>query len=214
MAQRRASHRSASLQDPTIHSRRKLQARRAPTGRRRVFPFNKSYVDSNPSSHASGSSTPPPSSRAVLVPVHFNLRRLPSRIFSDHKESMRNASHTFDVSIGMKRKRVVSGSENTSGRSARSTSRAKRHKPLPDTSSEEELTNEMDVDDDETLDDSELSEDEEAEDSCTCHSLKLPLASFNVPRSRGLSHQRGLSQTSPSLSQRRACSAIRCCWSF
>ena len=173
MAQRRASHRSVSLQDPALHSRRKLQSRRAPTGRRRVFNFNKSYIDSNPSSHASGSS-PPPSSRAVLVPVQFNLRRLPSRIFSDHKESMRNAASGYDVSIGMKRKRVVSGSENTSGRSARSHSRAKRRKALPD-SSDEELQDEMEVDEEQEWDSSVNSEDEEALDSCTRRSSHLSL---------------------------------------
>ncbi len=84
---------------------------------------------------------------------------------------MRDAVDGYDVSIGMKRKRVVSGTENTSGsRGARSTS--KRRKALPD-SSDEEVTSEMDVDAEEIWDDSDSSEGEEAMDSCTlplfCH---------------------------------------------
>ena len=166
MAQRRSSHRSASLQDSAILSHRKLQARRATVARRRVFAFTNSYIESRPTSHASGSS-PPLSPRPVLVPLHFNLRRLPSRILSERKDDMRDAVNGYDVSIGMKRKRVVSGSENTSGsRGARSTSRAKRRKPLPD-SSDEEPVSEMDVDAEELWDGSDLSEDEEAMDSCT-----------------------------------------------
>ncbi|KAI1783995.1 hypothetical protein LXA43DRAFT_1101882 [Ganoderma leucocontextum] len=164
MAQRRSSHRSASLQDSTILSHRKLQARRATAARRRVFAFTNSYIESHPTSHASGSS-PPLSPRPVLVPLHFNLRRLPSRILSERKHDMRNAVNGYDVSIGMKRKRVVSGSENTSGsRGARSTSRAKRRKALPD-SSDEEPVSEMDVDAEELWDGSDNSEDEEALDS-------------------------------------------------
>ena len=173
MAQRRTSHRSASLQDPSLLNRRKLQARRATAARRRVFSFANSYIESNPSSHASGSS-PPTSPRPVLVPVHFNLRRLPSRLLSDHKD-MRDVSNGCDVSIGMKRKRVVSGSENTSrDRGARSSSRAKRRKALPDSSEEEELSG-MDVDEEGRWDGSDNSDDEEALDSCTRSSYLLLL---------------------------------------
>ncbi|RPD66599.1 hypothetical protein L226DRAFT_567007 [Lentinus tigrinus ALCF2SS1-7] len=161
MAQRRNSHRSASLHDPSILNRRKLQARRANTARRRVFSLaNNSYIESQPSSHASGSS-PPNSPRPVLVPVQFNLRRLPSRLLADHKDSMRDAGNGYDVSIGMKRKRVVSGSENTSrDRGARSSSRAKRRRAMPDSSDDEPLSG-MDVDE-ERWDGSENSDDEEA----------------------------------------------------
>lgn len=174
MAQRRSSYRSASLQDPSLN-RRKLQARRATSTRRRVFTFtSNSYIASNPSSHASGSS-PPTSPRPVLVPVHFNLRRLPSRILLDEKDSMRDASNGYEVSIGMKRKRVVSGSENTSrDRGARTSSRAKRRKGLPDSSEEEELSG-MDVDEEELWEGSENSDEEEALDSCTRSSYPLSL---------------------------------------
>ncbi|KAI0723780.1 hypothetical protein C8T65DRAFT_627408 [Cerioporus squamosus] len=162
MAQRRTSHRSASVHDPSILSRRKLQARRANSARRRVFSLaNNSYIESRPSSHASGSS-PPTSPRPVLVPVQFNLRRLPSRLLTDHKDSMRDAGNGYDVSIGMKRKRVVSGSENTSrDRGARSSSRAKRRRAMPDSSDEEPLSG-MEVDEQERWDGSENSDDEEA----------------------------------------------------
>ncbi|TBU35504.1 hypothetical protein BD311DRAFT_734731 [Dichomitus squalens] len=163
MAQRRTGHRSSSLQDSAILSRRKLQARRATAARRRVFGFNtNAYIDSQPSSRASGSS-PPLSPRQVLVPVHFNLRRLPSRILSERKHDMRDAANAYDVSIGMKRKRVVSGSENTSNaRGARSTSRAKRRKALPDSSDEEPVSG-MDVDEEqqEIWDGSDNSDDDE-----------------------------------------------------
>lgn len=184
MAQRRTSHRSASLHDPSILNRRKLQARRANAARRRVFSLaNNSYIESQPSSHASGSS-PPHSPRPVLVPVQFNLRRLPSRLFADQKEIMRDAGNGYDVSIGMKRKRVVSGSENTSrDRGARSTSRAKRRRAMPDSSDEEPVSG-MDVDEEDRWDGSENSDDEEALGSCTQSIFSISCALFTMCRSR------------------------------
>ncbi|KAH9928514.1 uncharacterized protein BXZ73DRAFT_48314 [Epithele typhae] len=162
MAQRRARHRTVSFPDASIHSRRKLQVRRAPTSQRRVFPFPTSYIDTEPSSFASGRSSSS-STRAVLVPVHFNLRRLPSRTFSGHKQSMRDVSNGCDVSIGMKRKRAVSGGENTAGsRGARSG--AKRLKATVE-SDDEELPNEMEVDDEQSWDTSEESGSEDGLDS-------------------------------------------------
>ncbi|KAI0332549.1 hypothetical protein GY45DRAFT_1320746 [Cubamyces sp. BRFM 1775] len=163
MAQRRTNHRTASLPDTAILSRRKLQARRASKSRRRVLSLAEPYLRSDNHSHASGSS--PPSSRPVLVPLHFNLRRLPSRILSDHKDEMRDAGNGYDVSIGMKRKRVVSGSENASqARGARSASRAKRRKAMSD-SSEEEHASGMDVDEQGSWDQSDNSDDDGALDS-------------------------------------------------
>ena len=78
---------------------------------------------------------------------------------------MRDASHGYDVSIGMKRKRVVSGSENTSGRSAHTNSRAKRRRPMPDSSEEEEASG-MEVDEQESVDSSDQSDDDDEQDSC------------------------------------------------
>ncbi|KAH9846082.1 hypothetical protein C2E23DRAFT_789657 [Lenzites betulinus] len=164
MAQRRASHRTASLPDTAILSRRKLHSRRANHARRRVLSLAEPYLEPDQSSHASASS-PPSSSRPVLVPLHFNLRRLPSRVLSDRKESMRDAGNGYDVSIGMKRKRVVSGSENAStSRGARTVSRAKRRKAMPDSSDEEHASG-MDVDEQGRWNQSDNSEDEEVLDS-------------------------------------------------
>ncbi|KAI0672755.1 hypothetical protein C8Q78DRAFT_1021226 [Trametes maxima] len=164
MAQRRSSQRTVSTPDTTIHSRRKLHVRRATNARRRVLSLAEPYLQVVPSSHASAS-PPSSSSRPVLVPLHFNLRRLPSRILSEHKDSMRDAGNGYDVSIGMKRKRVVSGSENTTGaRGARSASRVKRRKAMPD-SSDEEPASEMDVDEQGHWDHSDNSDDDGALDS-------------------------------------------------
>ena len=72
------------------------------------------------------------------------------------------------VPTGSKRKRVISGTENSqsSGRS-RSASRVKRRRPVHN-SSDEELTNAMDVDGRRRweLSDSDSSEDETGVDSC------------------------------------------------
>ncbi|KAI0780459.1 hypothetical protein BD413DRAFT_463707 [Trametes elegans] len=164
MAQRRLNHRTASLPDTTVTSRRKLQARRATNTRRRVLSLAEPYVGSEHLPHASASPSPT-SSRPVLVPLHFNLRRLPSRILSERKDSMREAGDAYDVSIGMKRKRVVSGSENTSGsRGARSASRVKRRKAMPD-SSDEDHTSGMDVDEQDRWDHSDNSEEDGGLDS-------------------------------------------------
>ena len=178
MAQRRTNHRTASLPDTAILSRRKLQARRASKSRRRLLSLAEPYLRSDNHSHASGSS--PPSSRPVLVPLHFNLRRLPSRIFSDDKDEMRDAGNGYDVSIGMKRKRVVSGSENTSSmRGARSTSRAKRRKAMSD-SSEEDHASGMDVDEQGSWDQSDNSDDDGALDSCKHSSLTPRLVLYSL----------------------------------
>ncbi|KAI8982825.1 hypothetical protein BD414DRAFT_419360 [Trametes punicea] len=164
MAQRRSNHRTASLPSTAIVVRRKFHARRATKARRRVLSLADPYLQSDHSSHASGSS-PPSSSRPVLVPLHFNLRRLPSRILSNRKDSMRDAGNGYDLSIGMKRKRVVSGSENSSSaRGARSTSRAKRRKAMSD-SSDEEHANGMDIDEQDNWDHSDNSDDDGALDS-------------------------------------------------
>ncbi|OSD08386.1 hypothetical protein PYCCODRAFT_1356579 [Trametes coccinea BRFM310] len=164
MAQRRSNHRTASLPNTAILSRRKLHARRATNARRRVLSLAEPYLQHEHSSHASDSS-PPSSSRPVLVPLHFNLRRLPSRTLSDRKDTMRDAGNGYDVSIGMKRKRVVSGSENGSGpRGARSTSRAKRRRAMSDSSDEEHASG-MDVDEQDNWEESDNSDDDGALDS-------------------------------------------------
>ena len=106
------------------------------------------------------------------MPLHFNLRRLPSRTFIESKESMQDA-----IPTGSKRKRVVSGSENalSNGRS-RSGNRVKRQRALE--SSDDDLTSTMDVDDNARWDltDSDASDDGDDVDSCesSCH-RRLPV---------------------------------------
>ncbi|KAH9950241.1 hypothetical protein B0H21DRAFT_562937 [Amylocystis lapponica] len=167
MAQRRSKHRISSVPDTAILTRRKLQSRRGPASRRRVFTVSNSYAQPNSSSHASvaSGSTPPTSPRPVLVPLQFNLRRLPSRLCSDRKESMRDLSDAYHVQVGSKRKRIVSGSENTTtSRGSRGASRVKRRKNARDSSEDETLSG-MDVDDQNDWGLSDNSEDEGAMDS-------------------------------------------------
>lgn len=165
MAQHRARHRTASGPEPSVLTRRKLQeqVRRALNSRRRVFTISSPYPNSRVSV-ASSASSPPSSSRPVLVPVHFNLRRLPSRLVLEQNDSMRDA-----VEVGSKRKRVVSGSENLSGNgrnSRASGNRFKRRKAAHHGSSDEEASA-MEVDERgrwELSDDSD--DDDGALDSC------------------------------------------------
>ncbi|GBE81813.1 hypothetical protein SCP_0401860 [Sparassis crispa] len=168
MAQRRAHHhRISSVPDSTaILTRRKLQSRRGASARRRAFTLADPYgrTSSSRDSRASGSS-PPTSARPVLVPLQFNLRRLPSRLFSERKESMRDAGDGYTVRAGAKRKRVVSGSENTAGaRSTRNAGRVKRRRAVRESSDEDEMSG-MDIDDQAHWESSDNSEDEGAMDS-------------------------------------------------
>ncbi|KAI0689437.1 hypothetical protein BC835DRAFT_1369050 [Cytidiella melzeri] len=130
--QRRPAHRVNSAVDNAAIARRKLQSRRIVNSRRRIFTIAASFPQTSSSHGSVASSSPPPSARAVLVPLHCNLRRLPSRLYTE--EAMRDA-----VAVGAKRKRIVNGRENTqtNGRS-RSASRVKRRKASQDTSDDGE----------------------------------------------------------------------------
>lgn len=163
--------------DGTAYPLRKLPSRRGPNSRRRVFTIPPSFAQST-SSHASVASSSPPESRRVLVPLTFNLRRLPSRALLESKDDMQDA-----VPTGSKRKRVGSGSENalSNGRS-RSGNRVKRRKALD--SSDDEATSSMDVDDNARWDltDSGASDDEDGVDSCesSCP-RRLPVDVYELP---------------------------------
>jgi mitogen-activated protein kinase kinase kinase 13 len=163
--QRRPAHRVSSSLDNTAIARRKLQSRRVFHSRRRVFTIANSFPQTS-SSHASvASSSPPASTRAVLVPLQPNLRRLPSRRLSEERvEAMRDA-----VPTGMKRKRLGSGTENATNGRSRSASRVKRRKPSQDTSDESDEASEMEVDTQSRWEvhTSGSSEEEEDLDSCT-----------------------------------------------
>ena len=112
MALRRSPNRTPSSSPKHPSGLRKYALRRAPGYRRRAFPSR----NQNPLSHASSASTLSSSAepqRPVLVPLHQNLRRLPSRLFSAQKDAMRVTSQTSTVVIGAKRKRTASTNENT-----------------------------------------------------------------------------------------------------
>ncbi|KAI0957880.1 hypothetical protein AcW1_006129 [Taiwanofungus camphoratus] len=167
MAQRRSNHRVSSVPDTAILTRRKLQSRRGTGPRRRVFTLANSYIQPSPSSRASvaSNSSPPTSTRRVLVPLQFNLRRLPSRLFLDRKESMPIETDAYHVHVGSKRKRAVSGNENSSvGRGSRVASRLKRRRAVQN-SSEDEAISGMDVDDQNPWELSDNYDDEGAMDS-------------------------------------------------
>lgn len=172
MAQRqRAHHRVPSVSDAAHLLRKNLKSRRAISSRRRVT-YSNPYISPSSSSHGRDpSSSPPESPRQVLVPLHFNLRRLPSRSFGE-KDSMRHEIDAYHRTLaGTKRKRVVSGAENTaSGRGSR-VNRNKRRKATHG-SSDDEVTSSMEVDDQSHWEASDNSEGEEDVDSCeeTCFS--------------------------------------------
>lgn len=90
-------------------------------------------------SHASSQfiSSPPQAHRPVLVPLHPNLRRLPSRVHLAQKDEgfkqlMRDSSH---VITGSKRKRVESSNENahTHGMATRGSGRKRLRTTVPTT---------------------------------------------------------------------------------
>ncbi|KAF9077141.1 hypothetical protein BDP27DRAFT_598595 [Rhodocollybia butyracea] len=118
---------------------------------RRRYPLR----NSSPSARKRGQKTRPTSNgfhasdlRPVLVPLHPNLRRLPSRTFLSEKAS----ESTMNPRVGSKRKRVASGgNENavhgnqpTRG-SGRSMKRFKTARRSSETSEDDELSS-MDVD--------------------------------------------------------------------
>ena len=178
--QRRPSHRVSSAIDNSLIARRKLQTRRGPISRRRVFTLTTAFHHPPASSHASvaSSGSSPSSPRPVLVPLHFNLRRLPSRLFVEEpKEEMHDA-----VPTGSKRKRVVSGSENTlvNGRGSRGGPRVKRRRAMHD-SSDEDGSSSMEVDEESRWEESGSEDDEDGIGSSECHHYLIN------PRSRSCS---------------------------
>lgn len=109
-----------------------------------------------------------PASRPVLVPLHPNLRRLPSRLMALARGRDEHVSVLNEVKVGAKRKRVASANENTYilSRPTRTTGRFKRQRSQND-SSDDDFTsshNRMDIDIDEGNRTDWLSEASEAEE--------------------------------------------------
>ncbi|KIP08866.1 hypothetical protein PHLGIDRAFT_357502 [Phlebiopsis gigantea 11061_1 CR5-6] len=162
--QRRPAQRATSSStDRALYPVRKLPSRRGPQSRRRVFTIPAAFSQTSRSHGSVASSSPPDSPRAVLVPLHFNLRRLPSRSFLDSKDSMHDA-----VPTGSKRKRAVSGSENAlANNRSRSGNMVKRRRASNSSDEDEDAASSMDVDGHTRweLTDSDASDDEDVDSS-------------------------------------------------
>ncbi|KAJ7047077.1 hypothetical protein C8F04DRAFT_938396 [Mycena alexandri] len=167
MAYRRTS---PTRHDPSNY-RTKYHLRRSPTSHRLL------RIESTPEQGPR---------RPVLVPLHTNLRRRPSRFQSSEKLQDDPMTH---VQLGSKRKRVASANENAhaGGRPTRGSGRLKRLRSDPYEPSEAGEASGMDVDDtpastgwsasasdDETL--SELSSDEDQAETTEDHLINVASA--------------------------------------
>ncbi|KAF8136481.1 hypothetical protein EV363DRAFT_736842 [Boletus edulis] len=150
MAQRRSPHRlstspSSSYQKTKSSLRHSSAARRALAF---VNRFQRSTIGSHPSRASASSSSDTVSVRPILATLQPNLRRLPSRQYLLQKNSMRDVSQTFDVSVGSKRKRVIPLNENAhaNGRPMRGSGRPKRRRAVAVDSDTDDAATLMDVD--------------------------------------------------------------------
>ena len=160
MARRGALEIETSSSTPVSSRSAATRARQSPTTRRRVlghglidrFKGHRRHV-SAASSQASVADSSPPTSvddRRVLAPLHFNLRRLPSRRGLSEREKMRagTSSGSSTATTGTKRKRSASGSENAArGRSRSRGSKRRRGSSGEPIESEAESESVMDIDD-------------------------------------------------------------------
>ncbi|KIK31080.1 hypothetical protein PISMIDRAFT_131179 [Pisolithus microcarpus 441] len=134
MAQRRSPHRVSTSSPISSKVRSRKYSLRHLSAAKRALAFVNRIQHSSINSHASRASASSSDSalsiRPILATVQPNLRRLPSRQNVLYKNSMRDTSQNVYVSIGSKRKRVASASENTHahGRPARGSGRHKRFK--------------------------------------------------------------------------------------
>ncbi|KAI6005837.1 hypothetical protein EDD15DRAFT_2214117 [Pisolithus albus] len=134
MAQRRSPHRVSTSSPISSKVRSRKYSLRHLSAAKRALAFVNRIQHSSINSHASRASASSSDSalsiRPILATVQPNLRRLPSRQNVLYKNSMRDTSQNVYVSIGLKRKRVVSANENTHahGRPARGSGRHKRFK--------------------------------------------------------------------------------------
>ncbi|KAI9459501.1 hypothetical protein BJY52DRAFT_1266235 [Lactarius psammicola] len=149
---------------PHNHSKSRHQS----SSHRRVFSLLRSLRNVNLPSSAS---TSPSSSesRPILAPLQFNLRRLPSRLALANEVVMRVSGGSDHINVGAKRKRVVSGNENThnfSRGSRNGTNGFKRRKSSPrcEETSDDEVVAAMEVDTHTRCQTSDVSSDEDASD--------------------------------------------------
>ena len=175
MAQRRGSHsrhQSNATANTTAHTHSFSKSRHHSSSHRGVLSILRSLRDVN---HPPTASTFPSSSesRPVLAPLQFNLRRLPSRLALAGTVVMRVSNGSDHVKVGAKRKRAVSGNENTrnvSRGSRNSLNAFKRHRPSfqPEESSDEGTGTAMEIDTHVRCSDSESSSDGDASDWDSC----------------------------------------------
>ena len=197
MAQRRGLH--SRLQSNVTTTTNKTSAlphnhskpRHQSSSHRRVFSLLRSLR--NVSLPSSASTSPEsPESRPVLAPLQFNLRRLPSRLAFANEVVMRVASGSDHAKVGAKRKRVVSGTENTHNfpRGSRGgTNGFKRRKSSPqyEETSDDEAVAAMEVDTHTRCQSSDVSSDEDASDWDSCTLSFLLVVTFLMQiRSCGL----------------------------
>ncbi|KII89063.1 hypothetical protein PLICRDRAFT_40703 [Plicaturopsis crispa FD-325 SS-3] len=196
MAQRRSPHRvsatstSTTSSGPPPLSRKRYSLRRIPGSSRR-----RALAVANRFPHASSSHAPSTtdasdddselgSQRQVLVPLHPNLRRLPSRVLLIPKNEPEMRHREFDdAPVGAKRKRVASASnenEHTHGHPTRGSGRMKR---LRSANSSDEEISAMDIDQPgQWIMSPENSDDEEDEDAVAEDSTDDHLISEASPR--------------------------------
>jgi mitogen-activated protein kinase kinase kinase 13 len=177
MAQRRGSHsklQSNATANTSAHSHNYSKSRHHTSSHRGVLSLFRSLRNVN---HPSSADTSPSSSesRPILAPLQFNLRRLPSRLAIAEEVIMRVSSGSDHVKVGAKRKRVVSGNENThnvSRGSRTGINGSKRRKPLlqHEESSDEGGRTAMEVDTHVRCHDSDGSSDGNASDWDSCMS--------------------------------------------
>ncbi|KAH9180742.1 hypothetical protein EDB89DRAFT_2122069 [Lactarius sanguifluus] len=174
MSQRRGLHSRLQSNATTTttttsgHSHNHSKPHRQSSSHRRVFSLLRSLRNVNLPSSAS---TSPSSSesRPILAPLQFNLRRLPSRLALANEVVMRVSSGSDHVNVGAKRKRAVSGNENTHNFPRRSRNGAngfkrRRSSSRCEETSDDEAVAAMEVDNHTRCQASDVSSDEDASD--------------------------------------------------
>ncbi|KZV59620.1 hypothetical protein PENSPDRAFT_403367 [Peniophora sp. CONT] len=221
MVRRGALEIETSASTPVPSRSAATRARQSPTTRRRVlghglidrFKGHRRHA-SAASSQASVVSSSPPTSvddRRVLAPLHFNLRRLPSRRGLSEREKMRagSSSGSSTATAGTKRKRAASGSENaTRGRSRSRGSKRRRGSSGEAIESDAESESVMDVDDGDEV----ASADEEDSSEPYLNTDHTMVEFLNLNHSTRVLVIPSYRSPSNSPTQRRPHRTLQCCW--